>query len=330
MSPYPKRRMRRLRATPALREWVAESQLTRNSLVKPIFVCEGEEIERQISSLPGQFHYSVDRVPEVAKRIQDAGVPGVLLFGIPNNKDASGSASTDPSGVVPRAVGAIREAAADLIVIGDVCLCEFTDHGHCGIITNKNSGNGSVDNDRTLEVLATQARVLADAGCQVVAPSAMMDGQVSAIRTTLDENSHEMVAVLSYAAKFASSYYGPFREAVNSAPAFGDRKTYQMDCRNVREALEETALDIEEGADIVMIKPGLPYLDVISKVRERFNVPIAAYHVSGEWAMLRAADENGWIDGDKVYLESLRCLHRAGAGIIITYGAEEAAKQLSM
>ena len=328
MSPFPYRRMRRLRSTTRMRQWVAETHLTRHSLVKPLFVCEGEGVERPITSLPGQFQLSVDQVSAVARKIQDSGVPAVLLFGIPDSKDPSGTFSTDPEGVVPRAVRAIRESAEDLIVIGDVCLCEFTDHGHCGIVSASPGGQPLIDNDATLEVLATQSRVLADAGCQVVAPSAMMDGQVRAIRGTLDGAAHGQVVILSYAAKFASSFYGPFREAVKSAPSLGDRKTYQMDCRNIREAIEEVSLDIEEGADIVMVKPGLPYLDVITKIRQNFNVPVAAYHVSGEWSMLRAAAERGWIDGDSVYLESLRCLHRSGADIIITYGAEEAIRLL--
>ena len=323
---FPMERMRRLRRTPALRRWVAETRLSRHSLVQPLFICEGSGVDRPIASLPGQSHLSFDRAAERAKRIFDAGVPAVLLFGIPAEKDAIGSGADDPEGVVAEAVRAIRRATPEMIIIGDVCLCEFTDHGHCGVLGETGTnGERIVDNDATLERLASEALMLAEAGCDVVAPSAMADGQVEAIRDTLDEQGLESVSVLSYAAKYASSFYGPFREAAQSTPAFGDRRAYQMDPSNAREALREVELDLEEGADIVMVKPGLPYLDIISIVRAEFEVPIAAYQVSGEYAMLEAAAEKGWIDGDAALIESLQCLHRAGADILITYGAERAA-----
>ena len=319
MASFPFRRMRRLRQSRVLREMLAETRLTRHGLVQPLFICDGEAVERPIESLPGQAQFSSDMIGERAKQIQAAGVPAVILFGIPDHKDPVGSSSVDPSGVVPRAVRAIREAAPELIVIGDVCLCEFTDHGHCGILDGQD-----VDNDSTLEVLAQQAEVLANAGCDIVAPSAMADGQVQAIRERLDGTSHEKVLILSYAAKYASAFYGPFREAAGSTPAHGDRRGYQMDPRNSREALQEVALDIDEGADIVMVKPGLPYLDVITRIHDAFEVPVAAYHVSGEWAQIQAAADRGWIEADEVYLESLDSIRRAGATIIITYGAEKA------
>jgi porphobilinogen synthase len=326
---FPIERMRRLRRTPALRRWVAETRLSRHSLVQPLFVCEGSGVERPISSLPGQAQLSFDRAAERSKQIFDAGVPAVLLFGIPAEKDATGSGADDPEGVVAEAVRAIRQASPEMIIIGDVCLCEFTDHGHCGILTEPDrSGERTVDNDVTLERLASESVMLADAGCDIIAPSAMADGQVGAIRDALDDSGHDPVGILSYAAKYASSFYGPFREAAESTPAFGDRRSYQMDPANAREAMREVELDLDEGADLIMIKPALPYLDVVSRVRDEFDVPIAAYHVSGEYAMIEAAAEKGWIDGDAALLESLQCIHRAGADIIITYGAERASATL--
>ncbi|MEE2882994.1 MAG: porphobilinogen synthase [Planctomycetota bacterium] len=319
MSSFPFRRMRRLRQNRAMREMLAETHVTRHGLVQPLFVCDGDAIERPIGSLPGQAQFSCDRIGERAKQIQDAGVPAVMLFGVPDKKDPEGSGSVDPAGVVPRAIRAISEAASELIIIGDVCLCEFTDHGHCGILQN-----GDVDNDATLDVLAHQAQVLADAGCDIVAPSAMADGQVQAIRERLDAAEHQNVLILSYAAKYASAFYGPFRDAAQSTPSSGDRRGYQMDSRNSREAMQEVALDIDEGADIVMVKPGLPYLDIVARIHDAFEVPVASYHVSGEWAQLQAAADKGWIDGDQAYLESLDSLRRAGASIIVTYGAEKA------
>jgi porphobilinogen synthase len=325
---FPIERLRRLRRTPALRRWVAESRLSRHSLVQPLFVCEGSGVERPIASLPGQAQLSFDRAAERARRVHDAGVPAVLLFGLPAEKDAEGSAADDPEGVVAEAVRAIRRAAPELIIIGDVCLCEFTDHGHCGVLEEGEEEEPAIDNDATLDRLASEAVMLADAGCDIVAPSAMADGQVEAIREALDEAGHVEVAILSYAAKYASSFYGPFREAAGSAPAFGDRRAYQLDPANAREALREVELDLEEGADIVMVKPALPYLDIVSRVRDEFDVPVAAYHVSGEYAMLEAAAAKGWLDGEAALLESLRCIHRAGADIIITYGAERIAPRL--
>ncbi|MGE4620187.1 MAG: porphobilinogen synthase [Planctomycetota bacterium] len=319
MSSFPFRRMRRLRQNSAMREMLAETRLTRHGLVQPLFVCDGEGQERPIESLTGQAQFSSDRIGDRAKQIQDAGVPAVILFGVPDQKDSHGSGSVDPEGVVPRSVRAIREAAPDLMIIGDVCLCEFTDHGHCGILAGQD-----VDNDATIKILAQQAEVLASAGCDIVAPSAMADGQVQAIRERLDATSHSNVLILSYAAKYASAFYGPFREAAQSTPEHGDRRGYQMDQRNSREALQEVALDIDEGADIVMVKPGLPYLDIVSKIYDSFEVPVAAYHVSGEWAQIQAAADRGWIDGDQAYLESLDALKRAGSSIIVTYGAEKA------
>jgi porphobilinogen synthase len=299
---FPMERMRRLRRTPALRRWVAETRLSRHSLVQPLFITEGSGVERPIPSLPGQSQLSFDRAAERARRVFDSGVPAVLLFGIPAEKDARGSSADDPDGVVAEAVRAIRRATPEMIIIGDVCLCEFTDHGHCGVLTDPDArGERTVDNDATLERLASEALVLAEAGCDVVAPSAMADGQVEAIRDALDMAGLEEVSILSYSAKYASSFYGPFREAA------------------------ESELDLEEGADIIMVKPGLPYLDVISRLRDELDAPIAAYHVSGEYAMLQAAAERGWIDGDRALYESLQCLHRAGAEILITYGAERAA-----
>ncbi len=326
---FPIERMRRLRRTPTLRSWVAETRLSRQSLVQPLFVCEGSGVERPISSLPGQAQLSFDRAAERSKRIYDRGISAVLLFGIPGEKDAIGSGADDPEGVVAEAVRAIRQACPEMIVIGDVCLCEFTDHGHCGILTAPDSnGRRDVDNDATLERLASESIMLADAGCDVVAPSAMADGQVEVIRDALDQANHDSVAIMSYAAKYASSFYGPFREAAESTPAFGDRRGYQMDPANMREAMREVELDVEEGADIIMVKPGLPYLDIISMVRTEHDLPVAAYQVSGEYAMIEAAAEKGWIDGDAALYESLQCIHRAGADIIITYGAERVAALL--
>ena len=324
--PFPIDRLRRMRRNGALRRFVAETRLSRESLVQPLFIVEGTGVEKPISSLPGQAQLSVDRAAEQAKRVFDAGVPAVLLFGIPGEKDAEGSGADDPEGVVALAVQAIREATPEMIIIGDVCLCEFTDHGHCGILTDpKDPKERTVDNDATLERLASEAVMLAEAGCTIVAPSAMADGQVEAIRDALDEAGQEDIPILSYAAKYASSFYGPFREAAESTPAFGDRRSYQMNPANTREAMREVELDLEEGADMVMVKPGLPYLDIISRVRDEFDVPVAAYQVSGEYARLEAAASNGWIDGDQALIESLQCLHRAGADILISYGAERAA-----
>lgn len=319
---FPIDRGRRLRRTPALRRWVAETTLSRRDLVQPLFVRAGAGIAQPISSLPGQFQWSVDRVVEKAKELSDLGLGAVLLFGIPEHKDERGSSGEDPNGVVPSAIRAIKEALPEMLVIGDVCLCEYTDHAHCGVLAD----DQSVDNDRTLPLLAEQARVFAEAGCDVVAPSAMADGQVSAIRARLDETGFAQLPIMAYAIKYASAFYGPFREAAENTPAFGDRRAYQMDPANGREGLFEAALDEAEGADVLMVKPALPYLDVIQRLRGRTDRPIAAYHVSGEYAMVRAAGERGWLDADAAIYESLLGIRRAGADTIVTYAAEGLAR----
>ena len=320
---FPETRLRRLRRTPILRRMVRETRLAPEDLVLPLFARPGEGVARPVGSMPGVFQHSVDRLVEAAAEARDAGVPAVLLFGIPEHKDAVGSAAWDDDGVVQRAVRALKEALPDLVTIADLCFCEYTDHGHCGVLDD-----GTVDNDATLANLGRQAASLARAGVDVIAPSDMMDGRVAAVRSTLDEEGFQDVAILSYAAKFASAFYGPFREAAESAPSFGDRRTYQMDPANRREALREVELDVEEGADMVMVKPAVPYLDVVSDVAETFGLPTAAYHVSGEYAMIRAAAERGWIDGDRVLMETLLSIRRAGADFILTYGAVEAARRL--
>jgi porphobilinogen synthase len=315
--------MRRLRTSEPLRALVRETTLAVGDLVQPLFVVPGRDVVRPIGSMPGVAQLSVDRTVREARELRELGVPAVILFGIPPTKDAVGSPASDEHGVVPQAVRAIREAVPDLVVITDVCLCEYTDHGHCGVLDGE-----TVDNDRTLEVLAREAVTHARAGAHVVAPSDMMDGRVGAIRAALDSEGFADLPILSYAAKYASAFYGPFREAAESTPQFGDRRGYQMDPANSDEALREVALDLEEGADIVMVKPALPYLDVVRRVKERFGVPVAAYHVSGEYAMIRAAAERGWIDGERAMLEVLTSIRRAGADVILTYFARDAAKVL--
>jgi len=288
-----------------------------------MFVCPGNNVRQEVSSMPGVRQQSVDQIVEECREVAGLGLSAVILFGLPETKDAKGSSSLSASGVVQRAVEAIKKAKLNLLVITDVCLCEYTDHGHCGVIEN-----GEVANDATLEVLAEQAISHARAGVDIVAPSDMMDGRVAAIRQKLDANSFSDVPILSYAAKYCSAFYGPFREAAQSAPQFGDRRSYQMDPANVREALKEVAMDLEEGADIVMVKPALPYLDVIGAVRERFDVPVGAYNVSGEYAMVKAAAQRGWLDEKRTVLELLTGIQRAGADIILTYHAKDAAKWL--
>ena len=320
---FPVQRMRRLRASEPLRALVRETMLSVGDLVQPLFVVPGRDVSRPIRSMPGVSQLSVDRTVREAKELRELGVPAVILFGIPPAKDAVGSSAFDDHGVVPDAVRAIRDAVPDLVVITDVCLCEYTDHGHCGVLDGQ-----TVDNDRTLEILAKEAVAHARAGAHVVAPSDMMDGRVGAIRRALDAEGFANLPILSYAAKYASAFYGPFREAAESTPQFGDRRGYQMDPANADEALREVALDLEEGADIVMVKPALPYLDVLRRVKDRFGVPCAAYHVSGEYAMLRAAAERGWIDGERAMLEVLTSIRRAGADFILTYFARDAAKVL--
>lgn len=317
------RRGRRLRRSPALRALVRETRLSPENLIYPLFVCEGTGVRREVPSMPGVFNLSVDEAVKEALAAAEEGIPGVLLFGIPAEKDEIGSAAYDPEAPVQRAVEAIKQANPGILVITDVCLCEYTSHGHCGIIVD-----GVVTNDATVGQLVRTALSHAQAGADVVAPSDMMDGRIGAIRQALDEAGFEDVSIMSYAAKYCSAFYGPFRDAAASAPKFGDRRTHQMDPANVEEALREVAEDIEEGADIVMVKPALPYLDVLSRVKHEFQYPTAAYNVSGEYAMLKAAARNGWIDEPRAMMEMLTSIRRAGADIIITYYAREAARAL--
>jgi porphobilinogen synthase len=312
-----------LRRTEALRGFVRETRLSVRSFIYPLFVCPGAQVKDEIKSMPGNYRWSVDRLVEECKSAQDLGVPAVILFGIPESKDAVGSGAYDPDGIVQRAVRALKKAAPDLLVICDVCLDEYTSHGHCGLIKN-----GEVDNDSTLPLLAQAALTQVEAGADIVAPSDMMDGRVGAIRQELDAHGFTQTPILAYAAKYASAFYGPFREAADSAPKFGDRKSYQMDPANQREAMREIALDLEEGADIIMVKPALPYLDIIALARREFDVPIAAYQVSGEFSLIEAAARLGWIDRERTILETLTSIRRAGADIILTYYAKEAARLL--
>jgi porphobilinogen synthase len=323
---FPETRPRRLRRTEALRRMTRETALSPDNFIYPLFVCPGKGVRREIPSMPEQYHLSVDELPREAEAIAKLGIPAVLLFGLPQAKDEVGSESWHPDGAVQRAIRALKKAVPELCVIADACFCEYTSHGHCGVILDKETGE--VDNDATLENLGRLAVSYAQAGVDLVAPSGMMDGMIGFLRETLDEAEHERVALLSYAAKYASAYYGPFRTAVDSAPSFGDRRGYQMDPGNIREAIREVALDVEEGADIVMVKPALPYLDVIAEVRREFDLPIAAYNVSGEYSMLRAAAEKSWIDYPKAVIETLLSIRRAGADLILTYHAKEAAKLL--
>ncbi len=320
---FPTQRPRRLRRSEILRSLVRETRLSTAGFVYPIFVCPGSKVRKEVSSMPGVYQQSVDQIVEECREVAALGISAVILFGLPETKDATGASSLSASGVVQRAVEGIKKAKLNLLVITDVCLCEYTDHGHCGVIEN-----GEVANDATLAILAEQALSHARAGADIVAPSDMMDGRVAAVRKKLDENSFADIAILSYAAKYSSAFYGPFREAAQSTPQFGDRRSYQMDPANVREALKEVALDLEEGADMVMVKPALPYLDVIRAVRERFDVPVGAYNVSGEYAMVKAAAQKGWLDEKRVVLEVLTGIQRAGADIILTYHAKDAAKWL--
>ena len=320
---FPVTRPRRLRRSEAIRGLVRETRLSVASFIYPMFVCPGSGVRKEITSMPGIFQQSADRLVEECREVEALGIPAVLLFGIPEKKDERGSEAYSPAGVVQRAIEAIRTAKLKLLVITDVCLCEYTSHGHCGIVEN-----GEVQNDPTIEVLAAEALSHARAGADLVAPSDMMDGRVAAIRQTLDLHGFAETAILSYAAKYCSGFYGPFREAAQSAPQFGDRRSYQMDPANAREALREVKLDIEEGADMVMVKPALAYLDVLSAVRDRFDVPVGAYNVSGEYAMVKAAARNGWIDEQRVTLEILTGIARAGANFILTYHAKDAARWL--
>ena len=321
---YPTTRLRRLRATPALRAMRRETTLAASNLVAPLFVCHGTGVRRPVASMPGHFQLSVDELVREGEAIARDGIGGVILFGIPAAKDAEGREAYNENGIVPTALRALKKAVPDLILWADVCLCEYTSHGHCGVL------NGDkVDNDKTLPLLARAATAYASAGADLIAPSDMMDGRVAAIRRALDEGGFPDTPIVSYAAKYASAFYGPFREAAESTPQFGDRRGYQMDPANAAEALREVALDLEEGADMVMVKPALPYLDVIRRVKEQFQVPVAAYNVSGEYAMIKAAAQNGWIDGERAALETLVSIRRAGADVILTYFAREIAPLLA-
>jgi porphobilinogen synthase len=358
---FPTTRMRRLRRSDALRGFVRETRLTPEGFIYPLFVCPGEGVRKEVRSMPGVFNLSVDQAVKEAREVKSLGIPAVILFGLPEKKDEVATGAWADDGIVQRAARAIKAEVRDLLVVGDVCLCEYMSHGHCGIVrqagtpktprslgaavaksrvvavpkpkgreeTNKAAApEYEIVNDATLEILARTAVSQARAGMDIIAPSDMMDGRVAAIREGLDEAGFSNTPILSYAAKFASGFYGPFREAADSAPQFGDRRSYQMDPANAREALREMDLDLEEGADMLMVKPALPYLDLIRAARERFNVPIAAYQVSGEYAMIEAAARNGWIDRDRVMLESLTSIQRAGAGIILTYFAKDVARML--
>jgi porphobilinogen synthase len=320
---FPQSRPRRLRQSPLFRKLMQETALTARDFINPLFVTHGKGIRKAIGSMPGAYQLSIDHLVKEAQEVHRLGIPAVILFGIPKKKDERGSEAYAPNGIIQQAVKAVKDRVPELVVITDVCLCEYTSHGHCGIVKE-----GRVLNDPTLELLAREAVSHAEAGADMVAPSDMMDGRVKAIRAALDQEGFEMTPILSYAAKYASAFYGPFRDAAGSVPQFGDRKSYQMDPPNVREALREVALDIEEGADIVMVKPALSYLDVIHRVRSTFNVPVAAYQVSGEYAMIKAAAQMKWLDEDRVVIETLTSIKRAGADLILTYFAKDAARLL--
>jgi porphobilinogen synthase len=322
--PFPIHRPRRLRATERLRGLVRETRLDPAQFILPLFVCPGEGVRREIGAMPCNYQLSIDELVKECAEVQSLGIGGVILFGLPESKDEMASGAYDDNGIVQRAIRALRRETPELLIITDVCNCEYTSHGHCGLIKD-----GDVDNDATLEWLARTAVSHARAGADIVAPSDMMDGRVQAIRRALDRDGFEKTPILAYAAKFASVFYGPFREAAESAPQFGDRRSYQMDPGNGREAMREIELDLEEGADMIMVKPAMPYLDLICRARERFDVPIAAYQVSGEYSMIVAAARNGWLDYDRAMMESLTAIARAGAGIILTYFAKPAARFLA-
>ena len=324
MSTFPIYRPRRLRANENLRRLVRETALSVNDLIYPMFVVHGRDTATEISAMPGCYQYSVDRLVTAAKELAALGIPGTILFGIPALKDPLGTEAYADDGIIQLAVRAIKDAVPDLLVMTDVCLCEYTDHGHCGVIEDS-----EVQNDPTLELLVKESLSHARAGADVIAPSDMMDGRVGAIREALDENGYENIPIMAYSAKYASAFYGPFREAAESAPQFGDRRSYQMDPANAEEALREVALDIQEGADILMVKPALSYLDVIHRVKTEFQVPVAAYNVSGEYAMVKAAAQNGWIDEERVALELLTSIKRAGADMILTYFAKSVVEWLN-
>jgi len=320
---FPEYRPRRLRQNEVFRSLVRETLISPSQLIYPLFVMPGKGVREEISSMPGIFRLSIDQLAKEAKECMSLGINNVILFGLPEKKDAMGSGAHAKEGIIQKAIKELKNKAPDMLVSTDVCLCEYTDHGHCGVIINK-----QVDNDATLEILAKTALSHAQAGADMVAPSDMMDGRVAEIRMALDENNFHQVPIMSYAVKYASAFYGPFRDAADCAPQEGDRRGYQMDPANVREAMREATLDVEEGADILMVKPAMPYLDIISRLKEEFDLPIAAYHVSGEYAMIKAAAANGWLDEKRVMHESLLCIRRAGADIILTYFAKDMARLL--
>ena len=317
---FPDYRPRRLRQKEAFRRMVRETHLGIADLIMPLFVVEGRDIQDPIDSLPGQFHLSVEHLVKKAREVFELGIPAVIVFGLPDKKDPLGTQAYSKSGIVQKAVAEIKSKVPELAVITDVCLCAYTDHGHCGVVQDS-----CIDNDASLDLIARTALSHARAGADMVAPSDMMDGRVAEIRNLLDENNYSHIPIMSYAAKYCSAFYGPFREAADSAPQFGDRSTYQMDPANALEAIREANMDVEEGADIIMVKPALPYLDIISRLRDEFDLPMAAYHVSGEYAMIKAAEERGWVDGPKVMMEFLTSIKRTGADIILTYFAIDAA-----
>jgi len=321
--PFPIHRPRRLRRTPRLRNLVRETWLSPGAMIYPIFIGTGKNLKKEISSMPGQFTMSIDKAIDTAREVEKLGIGGLLLFGLPAEKDEIGSDAYSENGIIQQALRAIRQNVKDLLLVTDICLCEYTSHGHCGVIKHRD-----VDNDSTLKLLADTAVSHAQAGADMVAPSDMMDGRVAAIRAALDGEGFANTPIMAYSAKYASAFYGPFREAADSAPQFGDRRSYQMDPPNAREALKEIATDIQEGADIVMVKPAMPYLDIIARARRMFNVPIAAYQVSGEYSMIEAAARNGWIDRERTILEATTAIKRAGADIILTYYAMELARTL--
>lgn len=332
---FPSLRPRRLRLNANVRRMVQETNITPDDFIYPLFVREGENIQQPIKSMPNQFQWSVDRLKDEIREIAALGIPAVVLFGIPAHKDACGSENYNPEGIVPRTIRMIKDTTPDLVVISDMCFCEYTDHGHCGIINtlnhehyNRHLPEGYLLNDATLELLAQASVIHAQAGADIIAPSGMLDGMVGAIRTALDEHNLGHVAILSYAAKYASSFYGPFRDAAESPPQFGDRAQYQLDPANSREALKEVALDVAEGADMLMVKPAMPYLDILSQVRQTYDLPVAAYQVSGEYAMIHAAAANGWLDLKRTALESLTGIKRAGADFILSYFARDVARWL--
>ncbi len=323
MAMYPTQRLRRLRYNPLVRDLVRETELTKNDLIYPMFVRHGVNIKNEIKSMPGVYHFSVDKIVEECKDVRDLGIPAVILFGIPAHKDEKGSEAYDPNGIIQKAIRAIKAEVKDLLVITDVCLCEYTSHGHCGLLDGEN-----ILNDETVSLLAKEAVSHAEAGADMIAPSDMMDGRVLAIRKALDYKGFPNIPIMSYAVKYASGYYGPFRDAAESTPAFGDRKSHQMDIANSDEAIREAESDINEGADIIMVKPAGAYLDIIFRVKHKFGMPTAAYQVSGEYSMIKAAAQQDWIDGERVMMESLLAIKRAGADMILTYFAKDVAKLL--